>query len=230
MNRGDGGVNGVIASVKHTGTWFLVSLLQKLGQGSIVPWAHSFEVGGGLPINWLHVHVPDYEDEEDEPRRYLEAALIDAFVVSGRYAVVIPVRDPVRSLITYRIRCGGGSLLHHARRFGTLARWWEELRHVHWFPVDLGGFSDRAASISVLARYVKHATNPEKFVELASSWEPENVTPPDGSGLREAYAAEDLDVIEEEFADELALLRSDERLLRFYGALGYRLPWVTVTV
>lgn len=231
MNRGDGGVNGVVPTIWHTGTWFLVHVLKVLRQGSVLPWAHSFEVGGGLPINWMQIHVPDLTDEEKSNRRYLNAALIDAFVESGRYPIVVPVRDPVRSLITLANRrdqdgCPpSGPLVAHARKFETVARWFEDHPNAFFFPVDLyESVRDRRTILNQLASFVGVVPDQETAA-LAREWPRHNPTTDDPTGLRDAYERGDLDAIESAFPDELGVLRESREVLGMYEHLGYFLPW-----
>lgn len=206
-----------VASVQHTGTWSVIGLIQHM-TGYNVTELHQV-LAGEKPEGILHSHIGS-ADLANPPERgkYIDRLTLDMFI--GLLKTIIPVRDPMRSLITRQMRHPDLQHFHIVDGFRELARLHGRARGgIHWLTLDL--LVDEAqhrASEQALGAFL--GAYPYKC-----NWTPVNQTY-EQCDIRDAYTAGDIGPLEEVCTEEVHALREDKPIKEFLSTLGYDLSWM----
>lgn len=219
----------LVASVQHTGTWFILEFLRPFHK-QIVEWRHvgsDTQVG---PNDLLQVHVGMYLaddfEEHNEPKsvKFIKALML----ASKSHPLVIPLRDPMLAMRTRERR---HPWIHHGHipegmaALGVAYPWLKH--HAHFFPVDLPqkeGLPKRIIRLERLYEYAlkKPAEGHEarKAIKAFSDWHKVNSTERTEVG----YSMSEL---RERHPKEMAMFGKWKPQIQFMlEDMGYRkLPW-----
>ena len=204
----------VVASVNHTGTWFLLRFLEAHPRST-----DRFEIFDALARNAfnersiLHFHVAG------EPPLW---DLFDAVLPTGR--VLVPVRDPLAAMITRHAR---HPFLDHRYIATGFARLAANPGSATFLPIDLPErVFDRAAGLSTVLRSVRWDADPNLVASRAGSWGKENSIGYD-TAEKAWYRAGDFSNLRRTIGREIeALLDLRSEIRPFLEDLGYKdLSW-----
>ena len=226
-----------VFSVQHTGTWFacefLLSLKNSFGheREHVFQW-HKLENGEQrLPFAALNgrkpvivSHLAGGADGPTDEHRGKHITIGLARNLAEYWPTVVPLRDPLLSLITRQLR-------HPERDHGYIidafCELWKLAGNVHWLPIDVGerplDRKDRLVEITakILGGWTRET---EDFLTqwIAPAY---NVTPPEHP-LKLAYRTGDFGEIHAAFPEEFDLLLERRGEIReLLEPIGYQLPW-----
>ncbi len=216
-----------IMSVQHTGTWFAIWLLEKLlqtrcivndqlyGSSLVVPKLVHFHVG--TPVNGLSC---DNVVHRSQPEFVLKSISCDQ---DNR--VIVPVRDPVRSLITRQNRHKELNHNHIVQGFDFVAS--GQLSNVFFLPIDIHDVQYRNQLLYQLCHFIGLEVDDrvqEIIDQYADQWVPVNSTV--DCGYHNAYGRGDWDYLDIDLHMEMQLLYSKPHIRDWLMGLGYTsLPW-----
>ncbi len=215
----------MVFSVHHTGTVFLLDLIQWHSEVTALREMGEMVKTGSPPAepgHLIHLHLMGYRADSRGPLDITWDAIVDA-VNRGR--VAIPLRDPMLALISRERRLPGADHRFIVDGFRALT----ELKPKAWLRVDNDWteYQRRAALNETLASI---GLAPEPFTRrLAREWKPKN-TWDDREGvsrLHRLYAIGDLEGLRAAFPLNYDhLLAHAGELIPFLQARGYRsLRW-----
>lgn len=215
-----------VASVHHTGTWFVLNfLLSHPGTWELVELRTAVEGREVKPSDVLHFHL--YGDGVVSRGPFHETGLLDAAVrLSRKVPTVVPVRDPLLSLISRQARHPELDHVQVVRAFEYLDRFSNSAVFV---PVDLlnrSGIEARREKLEeVLGRLGLEWE--EWCDDYAREWPVANTVGGRGAGLREMYERRDVESLRGFLRAEMEELdRIAPTLIPFLQTLGYSdLPW-----
>lgn len=220
----------LVVSVQHTGTWFLIHFLKRHVMTRAVVLFEDLYPGDDtsrepLPLDRqapdrdviVHMHVNRQDDVDGLPRRY-EA--LQRAIGRREHRILVPLRDPLRSVITREAREPGQSHSYLVLGFEWLARirWEVPVFHV---PIDLP--PDRRDRRELLEGVLDHCGLPSQpYVErVAKEWRPENSAAGQDE-LKKMYRQRNFASLAASFPAEWALLREKEPVLKpFLRQFGY---------
>lgn len=225
-----------VFSVQHTGTWFALEFLLTLKNSfghhrdHVFQW-HRLQNGeqrlpfnaleGRKPVIVSHLNGGGSPGDEHAKKQFtvdLARNLVEY------WPTVVPLRDPLLSLITRQIRHPDRD---HSYIIDAFCELWKLNGNVHWLPVDLGekplGRKDRLVKITakILGGWTRAS---EEFLNqwLAPAY---NVTPQEHP-LKLAYRAGDFGEIHAAIPEEFdLLLERREAIQKLMEPMGYDLPW-----
>lgn len=228
----------LLLSIQHTGTRFCIDLLRNHSDvDGFVEHAHLTETKMPKGNAMVHLHFGGHnkpvskEEQHPIPTQYYGQWIQD-------YKAVIPVRDPLLSLITKYNRDTEKSKARHlyfntVNGFVILAEWFNKFgKRIFVLPVDLAAswsIDDKFHIVNSLFEFVGLRTQPIDLVRnfvWAVNWPVINTTNP-GNPLREAYNERNEEFIKRAIKEEYEYLQAKEDAIRpFLEKLGYsNLPW-----
>lgn len=205
----------LVASVQHTGTWSAIGMIEHMTGEKV---CELWKILNGDPIEGiLHTHIGDPMLVDTVERgKHVNGYILDA--LTTLFKTVIPVRDPMRSLITRQMRHPNLQHLHIIDGFRELARL-HNTGNIYWLPLDLITEPTQQRSVeNAMAAFVG-------AYPYVCSWTPVNQTY-EQDEIRDAYAQGDIGPLEEACAEEVGALRSDKAINNFLRELNYDLPWM----
>lgn len=199
-----------LLSVENTGTHFTASVLRHL-TGKSSEWAapvnpNAFQTEN-IGIFVQHVYPVGFSSHSD--------GVVELMLRADQ--VVVPMRDPIRALISNHDR-GHGNLPYrkHVESFERVSEWLHA-PNVHFFRVDVAP-DNRWAEVAGLAWHLR--MDPPN--EEAPDWRPENVTPQrHHSVLRTWYHEGEWSKLDEALDGAITAL---EPLSEFFEMFGYEVP------
>ena len=220
-----------VFSVQHTGTWFTCEFLLAL---HATHGTTKDDVREWFMLEDGRQSLPDSDDKRPVIQSHLSAGDVPikkhisidlAKQLTRCWPVIVPVRDPLLSLITHQIR---HPLLDARYIVHALARLAELADHVTFLPVD-GPECRRVETLHNVALEASGIMLPAHTPDFsATPWTAPayNVTPADHV-LKRAYDRRDMQPIEDAMPLEFAALLAAERPIRdLLEPLGYEgLPW-----
>lgn len=216
-----------IMSVQHTGTWFVIRLLERLLNRKCIvseqmyisknvrPQLAHFHIGapvGGLPKSKVY-------EVATQPDFILEA-------LAKCHKVVVPVRDPIRSLITRQNRHSDLSHIHIVNGFKYLTT--GALGDVFYLPIDLplSGYG-RMRLLRRMCRFLEiPLTEGVRIIlrEYVVDWGKQNST--EDSGYHFQYDYGNIEYLKSEMHYELGQLFECTEIRDLLVQIGYTdLPW-----
>jgi hypothetical protein len=236
-----------VISVQHTGTWFAIDFLRGHSKvrNEIFQWKDVRVCQAFPPLEpdiWdiMHVHLGTCWHHTTDFAEYDSALdmkcqmplLADMFVKT--FPTVMPVRDPLRAIITRQIRHPDKTHNYIVNGFIYMAQVWErmeEMGPVVFLPVDLNITAPLYDKVTALSRILTMLDLPiEPYVEeYARKWEaPAYNTTPDVA-LKNWCKAGEKEKVKEALPTEWAYLQAHESKIRpFLEHLGYKeLMWYT---
>ena len=232
-------------TIQHTGTWFVLRFLEKLGYQIVLPqkalhsdWVLEREV----PVV-LHAHiVPFYykptpffkgtfvsygrDPLEQFVVRKDQLSVSDIKLLCHLYKTIIPIRDPLAAILTREVR--GPEIRHFfiVDAYREMIQGLSMCPNVKFFPIDLDyTFKERK---SLLEKTVQHCSlEVEQYIHVindtAKSWQKENPTPE--NRFHEPYEAGDIDTIRQwlgpKWAEVQYLKNMRSIIYPFLSRLGY---------
>jgi len=166
----------LVATIQHTGTWFLLNFLKQHPACSKPFMVHKlryedelyFEEPPDRPVVLLHQHFKNYETaEEDKTKNYnAYASPILLRALFSTYKTVIPLRDPLRSLVTRQAR--HPAMTHRYIVHGFTYAATIDVPTVMFMPLDLLQQSEPDRRVAALKQLLTHMGLPIK--PYATRW------------------------------------------------------------
>lgn len=223
----------MVVSVQHTGTWFLINflkqhvmvraviLLEDLYPGENLESIRSVSIDRTVPDRDVvaHMHVT----REGTPGLGIRYGAMFRAIGCRDHNVLVPLRDPLRSVITREARVPGRDHSYIVSGFEELIQWQRQIhRMVYWVPIDLP-FETQGRK-ALLDGVLRHCGLPgQLYVDrIARDWEPENVSA-GAPEIKEAYQNRDAEFLAARFPVEWDLLKQKEETIRpFLERFGYQ--------
>ncbi len=229
-----------ICSVQHTGTWFVIEFLKRhsrirevLFQWRDVRICNAFPKLEPNIWDMVHTHcgtcwhhqtdMSEYDDTLD--MKCMMPMMADMWIKT--MPTVMPVRDPLRAIITRQIRHPEKTHNYIVNGFIYMAQVWErmdEMSPVNFLTVDLHierSLSERIKALNSVLHTV--GLDEEPYVtEYAKKWEAPkfNITP--DVPLKNWCKAGEMEKVKAELPIEWEYLQSKEQHIRpFLESLGY---------
>ena len=223
-----------VASVPHTGSWFTTNFLEKLVDCESkrmvdlteeVPLAH-YHLGATYDGDFGYEHLEEGKirsEYKEYFKKFPNYTTVSYLLKECKFKTVIPVRDPILSLITRQNR---NPLLSHMLVIRGLRRvvFLEKQENVFFFPVDLYETEeDRYNLLNDLTAFVG-ISNDGIVRETARTWSKRNVSE-DTTGLKKEYLNGNLEEIER-IIPESNIIFNNSIVKGFMRNLGYdKLIW-----
>lgn len=202
-------IQPLVLSAQHTGTWFVIDALRICG----------LDVGNGI----LHHHLVS-----DDYVSCIANSDSGAFISDKRATklcnetttTIVPVRDPLRAVITREARHPNLNHFHIIRGLECASR----MKPRIFLPIDLPWTdSERRSALvemCVTCCDINEFDQVYKLRDYAESWEPPayNISPP--HPLKEAYESGDYAAIKAGLPEECRMLE-DGPLRPWLESLGY---------
>ena len=209
-----------IASIQHTGTWFIIDFLRQHSQiNKFIEFKDIVLLNGSVSENkntLLHSHiaVSNAGIHRNDRCKHIPPIILNVFM--NTFKTIISLRDPMLSLIT---RLNRHPELNHEyiiNAFNYVAT----LKNVFFIPIDTG-VETRYTSLKQLLSYL--GLPEENYVkEYAEKWEAVNSTI-DIYNLKEYYADGDFYNIFKKLPMECKLLIKSKNILKpFFKSWGYK--------
>jgi len=215
-----------VPSVQHTGTWFVLHMLEKFGY-NIVDSQRLLE--GGVNIDnpsVIHTHFPitGYDKIPFEEYKQMSANSIQC--LSKIFKTVIPIRDPLAAILTREARHPELRHFYIVDGFVDMAQRMSGNSNVVFFPIDLN--PDPNARRSLVEKILNHCGINTKGKQdiinsFANTWTAKNITP--NNRFKEAYKNKDVDELTFLLGNKMAevdyLKNKASIILPFMSSLGY---------
>ncbi|MCP4475390.1 MAG: hypothetical protein GY821_12660 [Gammaproteobacteria bacterium] len=199
-----------VPSVQHTGTWFVLRLLEKFGyeikttkdilDGKVIESGKKTVIHTHFPItNNLNKIVPN---DPFELRTYNSDAplCINSIVMlSNMFKTVVPIRDPLAAMLTREARHPELRHFFIVDGFVQMANYLSDNSNTMFFPVDLLAHKEKNRRDMVL-KTLKHCgieideEAEGKIDEVVYHWKAENDTP--NNRFKELYKEKDIFTID----------------------------------
>lgn len=213
-------------TVHHTGTWFLIEFLKghpDVKQFYLMKefyevddWIHHDKIA---LHNHVHLNQPSlYKEWKRVPLLFTNHYYNDAFI--STYPTIIPIRDPLLSLITRHKRRDDWSHKFIVEGFCEIARLADH-PNVYFMPLDLmENNSQRIEAFRNLCNHCQIAFN-DYVREYAKIWKPQN-TWADKFDFQEMYAKRDAAGLRKVLGNNYDVLLARTDIIRpFLQGLGY---------
>lgn len=223
-----------VPTIQSTGTWFTLKFLEEHSQVKYAsPWATlDHEMLGWVEgAAAVQVHFGEGKRNEAELKAFTNYAEVEAWMDRAD-AVVSPVRDPLRSMLTAKSRDFDNCLEYIVNGFCKLAEWHGQ-RRVFLLPVDLLAAQPWQDRHRELRRLLVHVGLPYEGWVLwwATDWPVHNSVNKRrferARKAQEDYESRDTAAMAAFLGDDYGYLAAREAILRpFLEGLGYRgLAW-----
>ena len=213
-----------LPSVQHTGTWFVLSILEKFGY-NIVDSKRLLE--GGVNINHpstIQTHFP-IESSYQTPFELDKWMGVNSIqVLSKIFKTVIPIRDPLAAILTREARHPELRHFYIVDGYVNMAEKMAGNSNVMFFPIDLNPDPNaRRALIQKLLDHCDIKGETATINSLANTWTVKNDTP--NNRFKEAYKEKNKEelifLLGSKVAELNYLQNKASVILPFMGALGY---------
>jgi hypothetical protein len=221
----------LLPTVQHTGTWFMKNMFEHLYDEPVTLYENTFygssqqhlEKGILLP----HIGMDGesmYQHSNGTKVKFMPEYIFNALI--EKHKTVIPVRDPMLSLITRENRHSDLTHSHIIRGFSMLAKI-SQHPNVMFFPIDTSRRSSvRLSQLDSLEQFLgieaRSMSAKKIFVQL---WEPKNEAV-DSHGLKVDYLTTgSYKRVVNRMPKETELLFSNKEIKPFLINLGYSCPW-----
>jgi len=221
-----------VASVQHTGTWFVLDMLKKH------PDIHSVRLMEDLTLikeempdnkkQVIHSHISTSDHVHPrEHGKYLNPIMLLSMM--NYYKTVITIRDPMKSLISRYLRSPGFDYKYIVDGFVFIAELAITSNNIFPIPVDLLKQSNLTVRRDVIRCLAKHfgisytpAMENAAYKWLAPAY---NITCP--SNIKDSYEKGELGLVNSVIKEDVCYLQSKEDIIRpFLEYFGYaNLPW-----
>ena len=233
-------------SAPQSGTWFVLRLFEKFGYriehaGEIIDRKENRIVDLSSPVI-LGTHIfpfyynPDPYKESwpsfggDAVQEYIvrrnKVSIGDIKLLCSMYKTVIPVRDPLASILTREMRAPNLRHFYIVDAYVEMARTLAGHPNVKFLPVDLDlTFDERRKLLEDVAIHcgIDIAQYDEVIGDIATHWKKENITP--NNRFHEPYEKGDINTIKEwlgqKWAEVVHLKNMGGILVPFLSELGY---------
>jgi hypothetical protein len=222
-----------VTSIQHTGTWFLLDMLachpdvDGLCESRLVRPGDTYIFPGKTTI--LHKHIPMSAEGEVITLEQDRLLNVPHLAVIDTYKTLIPLRDPLLSIITRQSRHPDLTHTYLVHGFLHLTDL-EKHPNVFFVPIDTD--IDLPQKRRLLRSACLHIDIPERLTYIrryAESWPVSNSFSytEQNKSLKGHYYSRDIPELMKTFPQEIKLLREKEGQLRpFLEKHGYKnLPW-----
>jgi len=208
----------LLPSIQHTGTWFVIDILQKSGY-TAVPYNPDWTDKNTA----LYAHFPLSTGNgilpQEEGKFISLEGLKWAVEQFGNCPIIIPLRDPLAAIITRQQRHPEMPHKYIIDGFLSFMQDFHDF-NVLWFPVDL--YTGRNGRLDLLEKLEKHIHRIISYKHtIATEWQQKNtqgIYP-----LKEAYLKCDLAEIKNTIPCEWKYLIKNKSLLKpFFEEQGYK--------
>lgn len=219
----------IICSVKHTGTQFYLWFLSRHPNVKDRPADLTYDGQPGMGCyangNVVSYHIGEHPGDQDNSLKDLAEAA----------RAIVPVRDPMLSILTYRQRKRNPMLLllegNRATYMGVTDGYklfsTMDTDRVLFTPIDLPwSTEERIARLKEVEAHCKIEHDETWTVKYAQDWAVRNTA--GDSGLKEAYCGQkDVAAVYQAFPRDVQyLLNNKDTIIPFLEARGYNnLPW-----
>ena len=221
----------LVLSIQHTGTWFAIEFLRQHSHAGPFHELNKM-IGGPLTEkSVVHAHIAGPEFASGQSRALGRKDGTNAIPTYPAYEILIetdrvimPVRDPMLSLLT---RHGRHPLLAHTFIVDAFTRVAKKHEGVLFLPVDCEPDRRKALLYDVLTKANLAWDDP--YIEIWSrDWKPQNVSP--DTAEKQWYRDGVWDKLYPVLKEEIDLLLENKHvLIPFLQELGYKeLPWWTL--
>lgn len=215
-----------LPSVQHTGTWFVLRILEKFGYNAVDCMGL---IDGDVNINnpsTIQTHFP-VEASSGVPfelGKWMDVISIQ--VMMKIFKTIIPIRDPLAAILTREARHPELRHFYIVDGFVSLAEKMSGNSNVVFFPIDLNPHPD--ARRELLTKVLKHCgidftDKKEEINFIANTWTVQNDTP--GNRFKKAYADKNKEEIKFLLGSKMAevdyLKNKASIILPFMASLGY---------
>lgn len=207
----------LLATVQHTGTWFLIHILEQITGKKISLFKDVLY--NREPFDLLHTHITttDAGLHDKDILKHVRPWLLDALVML--YPTVIPIRDPLASLITRENRHPELNHEYIVHSFEYVAQL--DKSNVFLFPIDLHeGYIERRKLLNELAKFLNVPADTQTIKTIALNWKVKN-SAVDESGLKKQYRKGYYKSIRRKLNSCCKLLESKPEIAEFLHHLGY---------
>lgn len=215
-----------VPTVQHTGTWFILRFIEKFGYE--IKQAR-FIIRDHEPVKKntvIQAHFPMTESGTVYDYSHPHYNIIK--LLTNLMPTVIPLRDPLRAIITREARQPNLRHYYIVDGFVTLAKEYSEHPNVLFAPIDLKtDYIARHALLTNIARHCGFDTESPIIEEVAREWPKENPTP--DNRFEEIYNKKDWEQLKYLFGPkvaELEYLKSRQHPIKpFLDQHGYFDLW-----
>lgn len=221
-----------LATVQHTGTWFVKDIIEQLTHCKI---SLLEEVSASVIVqppkdDWLHFHVgpndlSTWPNDTSEHLKFLGHPYAKAMATT--FKTVIPLRDPMLSLITRQKR--HPELVHTSIIDGFEFLSQLDDTNTFWFPIDQQlTLEERFCLIDSMCKFLDIESDSSVIAKIALEWEPKNSTPKDDEQLGSAYQKRDWEYLISRIPQSTKQLLTTPSIRDFLVERGYNLPWFKI--
>jgi hypothetical protein len=208
----------LLPTIQHTGTWFLLDILQKAGF-TTVPYNPEWTDKNTV----LYMHYPLSVGNgilPQEEHKFCSLGAIEwIYSKFDNCLMIVPIRDILAALITRQVRHPDQPHKYIIDGFISFAQDFDGF-NPFYFSIDL--FENYKTRVDLLSS-LESATGKDLEYKnsIAREWQPKNTS--GNSWLKEAYYQEDIEKIKQTIPVEWEyLMKSREILQPFFEKLGYK--------
>ena len=220
----------LVLSAQHTGTWFLLELLQlhpAVRRVEYSDWPRYRPLEGDVTV--LHAHLGVPTDERFPDGKYLSRERAVELVGGTDCPVLIPMRDPLRAIITRETRHPHGDHQHIVQGIAAGAELKTRFPHrVHFFPIDVDVATREARVARARALYeTLDLTFPTEAEAFAHRWMAPSYNVSSPHPLKVWYDLGDWESIRDSglATSTMTSLPEHETARDLLDHLGYDLAW-----
>ena len=207
----------LLATVQHTGTWFLIYILEQITGKKVSLFKEVLYNRKKFELLHTHITTTDAGVHDKDILKHIRPWLMDALV--NLYPTVIPIRDPLASLITRENRHPELNHEYIVHSFQYVAQL--DKSNVFLFPIDLKeSYAERLELLNGLAEFMKVPANTQTIKTIALNWNVKN-SAGDASGLKKQYRKGYYKSIRRKLNSSCKLLESKPEIAAFLHHLGY---------
>ena len=227
-----------IPTVQHTGTWFIIDFLRKHSKvnDEVFFW-RDVRINLKTPplkegiLDIMHVHIAGDRNQSWMPEpvdlkgKCHLPMIMDAFI--DAWGAVIPLRDPLRAVITRQARHPGLDHTHMVSGYLYLAELWNRWANIIFIPIDtdIPLMERKILLIDALSLYNLET---ESYVkEYTFNWKAPDYNISSPTRLKVDYQVGNVEEMQKAIPKEWKALKDNEEVLRpFLEAMGYKdLMW-----
>ena len=207
----------ILASIQHTGTWFLIDTISKLTGKRIALLKQILTDCEEFEFLHTHITTVNHGIHEKDLLKHLRPVFLDALITT--YKTIVPIRDPLAALITRENRHPELNHYYILDSFEYVARM--NKANTFLFPIDLyTTYEDRLVLANNLALFLQVKTDTDEIKRIAQDWSPQNTTA-DTTGLKRMYLQGNYKGIKKVLKDECHFLENKPKIAEFLHTLGY---------
>ena len=206
----------LIASIQHTGTWFIIDLIEKLTGERVMLVENALKELMDFDILHTHITTINY-GLGNKKLSHMPFKILDTMIHAHK--TIIHVRHPLLSIITRENRHPELNHYYIIEAFNYISTLTGN--NIFFFPIDLyDNFSDRHRLLNDLCSFL--SVKPEKSFKMkfTSKWKIKN-SAADVTGLKHKFIKGDYKSIRKRLKEECFFLENRPEIHKFLKKLGY---------